>query len=84
MQVEHQETKPGNLVTIKPGNYLTEISSNKEMAMILVEKPTLGLVLKRVSEKNGINLVQVQDGLHNRIFAGSSALTNAQSENNND
>jgi hypothetical protein len=74
MQVDRQVTEPGNLVTIKPGNYLTEISPIRESAMLLVEKPTLGIVLQKVSEKNGINLVQVQDELHNRIFAVNGAL----------
>lgn len=80
--MEHQVTDPGRLVTVKPGNYLTDITMKRGTAMFFVEKPMLGIVLEE--EANGMNLVQVHDDTHNRIYARKSALTNAETENEND
>ena len=77
-----QVSEPGHLVTIKPGNYLTDITMRRGSAMHFVESPTLGVVLEE--ETNGMNLVQVNDGVHSRIYARKSALTSAVTENEND
>ena len=82
MQQKIQENDPGRLVTIKPGNYLTDITMQRGTAMHFVESPTLGVILEK--ESNGMNLVQVNDDLHNRIYARKSALMSAESENEND
>lgn len=82
MQQKLQESDPGRLVTIKPGNYLTDITMHRVSAMHFVESPTLGVVLEE--ESNGMNLVQVNDALHNRIYARKSALTSAEMEIEND
>ena len=50
--------------------------------MHFVESPTLGVVLEE--ETNGMNLVQVNDDMHSRIYARKSALVSAISENEND
>ena len=76
--MENQVNKPGNLVTIKPGNYLTDISMHQSSAMFFVESPTLGMILEM--ETNGMNLVQVQDDMHFRIYARTSALKSVESE----
>ena len=77
-----QVNEPGHLVTIKPGSYLTDITMRRGSAMHFVESPTLGVVLEE--ETNGMNLVQVNDDLHSRIYARKSALTSATMENDND
>lgn len=75
-------TKPGHLVTIKPGNYLTDITGRDNVAMLLLKNPTLGIVLE--GETNGLNLVQVQDDRHCRIYARTSVLNNAELEKSDD
>ena len=82
MQQKPQETDPGKLVTIRPGNYLNDITMHRRSAMHFVESPTLGVVLEE--ETNGMNLVQVNDGLCNRIYARKSALISAELEIEND
>ena len=76
--MERLLAEPGHLVTIKPGNYLTDITSRDEAAMLLLQNPTLGVLLEK--ENNGLNLVQVQDDKHRRIYARMSALVSAESE----
>lgn len=80
MQVEPQVIEPGHLVVIKPGSYLTEDVSYQLPAMLLVKQPTLGLVLRMTSIGNDMNLVQVQDGLCNKILVGKSAFVSATME----
>jgi len=76
--VEQQIAEPGRLVTIKPGNYFTDITRRDDAAMLLLKNPTLGVVLERGT--NGVNLVQVQDDKHCRIYARMSALISAELE----
>jgi len=76
--VEQLTPEPGRLVTIKPGNYLTDITKCDDAAMLLLKHPTLGIVLEK--EDNGLNLVQVQDDKHCRIYARISALVSAELE----
>lgn len=75
-------TEPGNLVTVKPGSYLTDITMRQERAMFFVETPTLGVVLEE--ETNGMNLVQLHNGVPCRIYARKSAMTSAEAESTND
>lgn len=82
MYRKSQEIDPGNLVTIKPGNYLIDITKQADSAMYIVESPTLGVVLEE--EPNGMNLVHVNDDMHSRIYARKSALVCALMENKND
>lgn len=79
--MEAHVNEPGRLVTIKPGNYLTDITRHPQTAMLMLESPTLGIVLEE--ETNGLNLVQVQNDMHGRIYARNSALLDAETENRN-
>lgn len=82
MQQKIHQTEPGNLVKLKPGSYLTDITSHKGYAMLIVENPTLATVLE--IENNGMNLLQVHSESNCRIYARTGAIENLTMETMND
>jgi hypothetical protein len=65
-----------------PGSYLTDITSHRGYAMLIVENPTLATVLE--NENNGMNLLQVHSESACRIYARTGAIEIVETEKKND
>ena len=74
--------EPGNLVKLRPGSYLTDITLRRGYAMLIVENPTLATVLEK--EVNGMNLLQVHSESNCRIYARIGAIEKLEMEKKND
>lgn len=68
-------TKSGNLVWVKPGNYLAEQAlSSTHPAFFLVPEDILGTVIDDLQDRK---LVQLNDVNNSRIYVKDNACKNA-------
>lgn len=79
--MQQREAKPGNLVKVIPGCYLTDSLCKDDPAMLMLHRSTLGLVLNKTP---GRNLIQLQTENLSRIFASETAISEIAEDTEND
>ena len=79
MQRQISNSEPGNLVIVSPGSYLTMIEPGHEnAALVLFQKPMIGVILDNISRVSDARVVQVRDTFCGAILAHEKHLKNIE------
>ena len=71
----NQTTKPGNLVLINPGNYLTEFKKELDLpAFVSLSAPQPGLVIQDWEDSDTKLVLISEGGISTSIFANERSI----------